>query len=78
MQSKAGYLGESGRQQLLGRFQEHWRSVELRTKVVGEHFLEQWCGTGELNCVPFRKYLGKLLISKHYFVESNLGIDRNH
>ena len=51
--SGAGYLGESGRQQPLARFQEHRRSVEMGTKAMGEHFREQHCGTEELKFVPF-------------------------
>ena len=86
--SGAGYMGESGRQQPLARFQEHRRSVELGAKAMGEHFMQQRCGTEELKFVPFlavkernpyvRKYLEKLLISKHNFVESALGINKNH
>ena len=86
--SGAGYLGESGRGEPLARFQEHRRSVELGTKTVGRHFDDNNCGSEELKFVPFlavkekspyvRKYLEKLLIAKHSFVESDLGINKNH
>ena len=72
----------------MARFQEHRRSVEVGNKAVGEHFCENKCGTEELKFVPFmavkekspfvRKYLEKLLIAKHSFVESPLGINKNH
>ena len=49
---------------------------------------QQRCGTEELKFVPFmavkekspyvRKFLEKLLISKHSFVESDLGMNKNH
>jgi hypothetical protein len=86
--SGAGYLGESGRDQPVARFQEHRRSVEQGNNAVGEHFAAHRCGTEELKFIPFmavkekspyvRKYLEKLLISKHSFVESDLGINKNH
>ena len=84
----AGYLGESGRVEPCKRFQEHRRSVERVERTVGEYFADARCGGEELTFLPFiavkekdpyvRRYLEKLLISKHSFVDSPLGINRNH
>ena len=86
--SGAGYIGQSGRDQPLARFQEHKRSVEKGEQAVGRHFMEQRWGTEELVFKPFiavknrspfvRKYLEKRLISNHGLVESPLGINNNH
>ena len=61
-------------------------SVQRVERAVGEHFADALCESEELTFVPFksvkerdlqvRMYLEKLLISKHSFVDSPLGINR--